>query len=144
MPRLDLLMSPRRFPQLRSTVVGVCAVAAALIVAGCGGGGATSASTAAAGTPTSATPVIAVKLSDAGCTPSSFSLHPGTIIFSVTNTGSTDVEEMEISDQQGHVQGDVEGVQPGTTRSFVVDLTQGTYRVRCPEDAPTGGTLTIG
>jgi len=88
--------------------------------------------------------VIAVTLSDAGCTPESFSLHPGTTIFSVTNSGSTDVEEMEIRDQQGHVRGDVEDVQPGETRSFVVDLPVGSYIVRCPEDATTGGTVTVG
>jgi iron uptake system component EfeO len=128
--------------RLHSVMRRSAAAAAAACMAGCGGG-TTPSGTTAAGTPTSAAPVVPVKLSDAGCTPSNFSLHPGTIIFSVTNTGSTTVEEMEVDDEQGHVRGDVEGVQPGQTRSFVVDLAAGTYEVRCPQQATTFGTLTV-
>ncbi|HEV3231946.1 MAG TPA: cupredoxin domain-containing protein [Candidatus Dormibacteraeota bacterium] len=87
--------------------------------------------------------MISVSLSDAGCRPQDFNLHPGTVIFAVSNAGSTKVEEMEISDGQGHVKGDVEGVAPGQSKSFVVDLKAGSYRVRCPQDAPTGGTITV-
>jgi hypothetical protein len=50
---------------------------------------------------------------------------------------------MEVQDNNGHVRADVEGVTPGHTRSFIVQLKLGTYRVRCPETAPTGGTITV-
>jgi iron uptake system component EfeO len=91
-----------------------------------------------------AAPTIAVTLTDAGCQPSSFDLPAGDVVFTVTNSGTTKVKEMEVQDANGHLRGDVEGVQPGQTRSFVVTLKLGnTYRVRCPEDAPTGGTITV-
>jgi hypothetical protein len=127
---------------VRSPLLGVSAALCLAAVAGCGSPAATSsaAATATAG----AAAGIPVTLSDAGCTPNSFSLHPGSIIFTVTNSGSTKVEEMEVQDQQGHVRGDVEGVQPGQTRSFVLDLTAGVYNVKCPQDATVFGTLTVG
>lgn len=90
-----------------------------------------------------APPVHAVTLTDAGCNPENFTLHPGYHEFRVTNPGSKKVKEMEVQRADGHVFGDVEGVKPGTTRSFVVNLKVGSYRVRCPEDAPTGGTITV-
>jgi iron uptake system component EfeO len=88
-------------------------------------------------------PVIAVTLTDAGCVPDTFALHPGDVEFRVTNNGSQKTKEMEVQTPDGHVRGDVEGVQPGHTRSFVMKLSVGTYRVRCPEDAPAGGTITV-
>ena len=121
-------------------------IALAVLLGGCGGPGATisattaSSSSASAGNP----PVIAVTLTDAGCTPKDFSLHPGTTVFSVTNRGSTKVKEMEIDDKAGHSLGDVEGVEPGETSTFVVDLKPGTFEVHCPQDAPTFGTLSVG
>jgi iron uptake system component EfeO len=89
-------------------------------------------------------PSVTVTLTDAGCQPSSFDLAAGDVVFTVTNGGTTKVKEMEVQDANGHLRGDVEGVQPGQTRSFLVKLEPGaTYRVRCPEDAPTGGTITV-
>jgi iron uptake system component EfeO len=113
---------------------------ACTVLASCGGG-------AKPTTPASAAPsatTVRVTLTDAGCEPDSFNLHPGTIIFLVTNGGSTSVREMEVRDQRGNVRGDVEDVQPGQTRSFVVDLKPGTYRVACPQTATHLGTLTVG
>jgi hypothetical protein len=90
-----------------------------------------------------APPVYAVRLTDAGCEPNRFTVHPGLVEFRVTNGGTDKVEEMEVQTADGHVVNDVEGVRPGTTRSFVVKLRVGQYRMRCPEDAPTGGTITV-
>jgi iron uptake system component EfeO len=91
-----------------------------------------------------AAPSVAVTLTDTGCEPTSFDLPAGDVVFKVANGGTTKVKEMEVQDANGHLRGDVEGVQPGQTRSFVVTLEPGmTYRVRCPEDAPTGGTITV-
>jgi iron uptake system component EfeO len=121
------------------------ATAGALLLAGalqsCGAASPSTSVRASSG-PSAVT--IAVQLTDQGCQPDTFNLHPGTIIFSVTNSGSDKVKEMEIQDQQGHVRGDVEDVGPGETRSFVVDLKTGTYRVACPQTATHKGTLTIG
>jgi hypothetical protein len=88
-------------------------------------------------------PVHAVSLTEAGCSPQDFTLHPGAVEFRVTNRGSNKAGEMEVQTSAGHVVGDVEGVAPGHTRSFVVRLKVGSYRVRCPEEAPTGGTITV-
>ena len=60
-------------------------------------------------------PVYAVRLSEAGCTPNEFTVHPGLVEFRVTNPGETKIEEMEVQTAQGHVVNDVEGVRPGTT-----------------------------
>jgi hypothetical protein len=92
------------------------------------------------------TPAIAVTLTDSGCVPTDFELHPGTVTFRVTNPqpGTSKFTEMEVQDNNGHVRADVEGVTPGHTRSFIVALKIGTYRVRCPESAPTGGMITVG
>ena len=86
-------------------------------------------------------PVVAVELTDAGCVPENFNLHPGDVEFRVTHTGSKN-SEMEIQDTDGHVRGDVY-LEPGRTRSFVMELKVGTYLVRCPEDATTGGEITV-
>jgi uncharacterized cupredoxin-like copper-binding protein len=116
-------------------------VVVAATISACGSSGPHRSSSTAA---TAGAPVIAVKLTDAGCEPSDFSLHPGTTVFSVTNAGTTKVKEMEITDQRGNVRGDVEGVGPGRSGSFVIDLKPGVYRVRCPEDSRKIGTLTVG
>ena len=87
-------------------------------------------------------PVVRVNITEAGCVPTNFTLQPGDVVFSVTNTG-TKVAEMEVQWPNGHVKGDVEGIQPGHTRSLAVNLQVGTYRVRCPESARTGGTITV-
>jgi uncharacterized cupredoxin-like copper-binding protein len=86
-------------------------------------------------------PVVAVELTDAGCVPENFTLHPGDVEFRVTHTGSKN-SEMEVQDTDGHVRGDVY-IEPGRTRSFVMELKVGTYLVRCPEDAKTGGKITV-
>ena len=89
-------------------------------------------------------PTVPVTLTNTGCDPTDFTLHPGQVIFVVTNPspGSKHVTEMEVQDPNGHVRADVEGVTAGHTRSFRVTLEAGiTYRVRCPETAPTGGSI---
>jgi len=120
-------------------VLGLAALAS---LAACGDSTASPAPTLDPNAPPPTT--IPVTLTDAGCSPQDFTLKPGTVVFAVTNPGSTKVKEMEIQDAAGHVRGDVEGVGVGTTRSLIIELKPGTYRVRCPEDAATGGTITVG
>jgi hypothetical protein len=88
-------------------------------------------------------PVYAVTLNGVGCVPDTFNVKAGDTEFRVTNRGTKHVEEMEVQTPDGRAVGDVEGVPPGHTRSFVVHLKVGTYRVRCPEDAPTGGKIIV-
>jgi iron uptake system component EfeO len=115
-------------------------VAAALVMAGCSHEH--DPKSAVADDPS--IPSVTVTLTDDGCQPSSFDLAAGDVVFTVTNGGTTKVKEMEVQDASGHLRADVEGVQPGQTRSLIVKLEPGaTYRVRCPEDAPTGGTITV-
>jgi iron uptake system component EfeO len=126
---------------LRATVRLAAALAVGGLV-GCGGA-------SSHATPTSrpadqpGPPIIPVDLTDAGCVPTSFTLRPGDVVFAVTNTGTKKVTEMEVQWPNGHVKGDVEGVQPGHSRSLALKLAVGTYRVRCPQSAPTGGTITV-
>ena len=102
-------------------------------------------------------PVINVTLTKTGCSPQSFTLKPGPVRFSVTNPEPPEKTkvglhddpsgrptEMEIQNAQGHEINDVEGVQPGRTRSFLVNLeAHKTYRVRCPETQTPWGTITV-
>lgn len=87
---------------------------------------------------------VPVTLTDQGCNPTDFALHAGSVVFVVTNPSTKKVTEMEVQDANGHVRGDIEGVTAGHTRSFRVVLQAGaTYRVRCPESAPTGGSIVV-
>jgi iron uptake system component EfeO len=114
------------------------------LTAAAGCGGSSDSNDAGQPTPGANAVVTAVKLTDSGCDPENFSLPAGSLVFSVTNSGTTKVKEMEIQDTGGgRVLGDIEGVEPGQTKSFVVDLPAGTYSVKCPEDASHAGTLTV-
>jgi len=102
-------------------------------------------------------PIIPVTLTATGCSPQSFTLPAGPVIFQVTNPPSaTPVSvgahydsnhrptEMEVQNAAGHEINDVEGVVPGRTRSFLVNLELGkTYRARCPETQIPWGTITV-
>ncbi len=123
-----------------AAVVLVCAVAG--VAGACGASSAHPRSARAADDP--APPEVLVTLGDGGCSPTELSLPAGPVVFKVTNPGTTRVSEMEVQSANGHVVNDVEGVGPGRTRSFVVNLRAGlTYRVRCPETALTGGIITV-
>ena len=125
--------------QTRATGAALSAMLAVGVMAGCG----SSAKSSVRPKDDPGPPVINVKLTAKGCVPENFTAHPGDVEFRVTREGSDAVAEMEVQNPDGHVVGDVEGVLPGKTRSFVVTLKVGTYRVRCPEEAPTGGTITV-
>jgi uncharacterized cupredoxin-like copper-binding protein len=101
-------------------------------------------------------PEVSVTLTKTGCSPQNFRLKAGYVIFKVTNppTGDSGIglhddkegrpTEMEVQNAQGHAINDVEGVQPGHTRSFLVKLEAGkTYRAACPEDQKPWGTITV-
>jgi iron uptake system component EfeO len=120
--------------------LGVTAVAAVMLSGVLGACGSSAAKAKPPDDP--GAPMIPVTLTDTGCKPTDFTLGPGQVVFVVTNPGTTKVTEMEVQDPNGHVRADVEGVTPGHTRSLRVTLEAGvTYRVRCPESAPTGGSI---
>jgi uncharacterized cupredoxin-like copper-binding protein len=90
---------------------------------------------------------ITVTLTKSGCNPANFTLKPGPVVFVVTSPKSSAsgvATEMEVQNAEGHELSDVEGVQPGRTRSFAVNLEAGKkYLVRCPEEQRPGGTITV-
>lgn len=90
---------------------------------------------------------IKVTLTTSGCNPANFTLKPGPVLFVVTSPKSNAsgvATEMEVQNEAGHAINDVEGVQPGRTRSFLVQLETGKkYLVRCPEEQRPGGTITV-
>ncbi len=124
----------------RAAAASVALALAGVILSGCGGSGSSSAKPS----DQPGAPTIPVTLDDGGCTPTNFTVHAGDVVFAVTNPAGKKVTEMEVQDPNHHVRGDVEGVTAGHTRSFRVTLKAGvTYLVRCPESAPTGGTITV-
>lgn len=74
---------------------------------------------------------IAVSSTDTECIVSSTTSTNGTIVFDVTNDGSTVTEFYFLeSDGQGIV-GEVEDIGPGMTRSLAVKVSPGQYVTAC-------------
>jgi high-affinity iron transporter len=112
-------------------MLAICAaIAAAALLAACG----------------SASPkgskVLAVTLTDSGCTPQHISVASGPITFDVTNGGTSKVSEMELKDGSGVILGESENVVDGLKGKFSLNLGPGKYVVNCPSgDAEDQGTL---
>lgn len=73
---------------------------------------------------------IAVSSSNKACTVAKTDLDAGSSTFNVTNDGD-DVTEVYVYGDGDAVKGEVENVGPGTSRTFSVDLTAGTYEMAC-------------
>jgi iron uptake system component EfeO len=112
-------------------MLAICAaIAAAALLAACG----------------SASPkgskVLAVTLTDSGCTPQHISVTSGPVTFDVTNGGTSKVSEMELKDGSGVILGESENVVEGLKGKFSLNLGPGKYVVNCPSgDAEDQGTL---
>ena len=112
-------------------MLAICAaIAAAALLAACG----------------SASPkgskVLAVTLTDSGCTPQHISVTSGPVTFDVTNGGTSKVSEMELKDGSGVILGESENVVEGLKGKFSLNLGPGKYVVNCPSgDAEDEGTL---
>ncbi len=86
--------------------------------------------------------VLAVTLTDSGCTPQHISVASGPVTFDVTNGGTSKVSEMELKDGSGVILGESENVVEGLKGKFSLNLGPGKYVVNCPSgDAEDQGTL---
>jgi iron uptake system component EfeO len=86
---------------------------------------------------------VDVALTDAGCEPAKLDLPAGAVTFKVTNKGTDKVSEFEILDGD-RILGEVENVAAGLERSFSLNLTAGSYAMKCPGGASAPeGTLTV-
>jgi FTR1 family protein len=112
-------------------MLAICAaIAAAALLSACG-------SSAPKGSK-----VLAVTLTDSGCTPQHIDVASGPVTFEVTNGGTSKVSEMELKDGSGVILGESENVVEGLKGKFSLNLGPGKYVVNCPSgDAEDQGTL---
>ncbi|HTA35597.1 MAG TPA: iron uptake system protein EfeO [Solirubrobacteraceae bacterium] len=86
--------------------------------------------------------LLAVTLTDGGCTPQQISVASGPVTFEVTNGGTSKVSEMELKNRSGVILGESENVVEGLKGKFSLNLDPGRYVVNCPTgDAEDQGTL---
>jgi iron uptake system component EfeO len=86
--------------------------------------------------------VLAVTLTDDGCTPRHISVAAGPVTFDVANGGTSKVSEMELKNTSGVILGESESVVEGLRGKFSLNLASGKYVVNCPtDDAEDQGTL---
>jgi iron uptake system component EfeO len=111
--------------------LGICAVAAAAVAV-----------TACGSSTSKGSRVVAVTLTDGGCTPQHISVAAGPVTFNVANGGTSDVSEMELKNTSGVILGESENVVEGLHGKFSLNLAPGKYVVNCPSgDAEDQGTL---
>ena len=120
-----------------AAVAGVVVVAVALL-AGCG-------STAVSNTAKKpGAHALAVKLTDAGCSPAQLRAKSGTVTFDVSNGGTGKVTELELKNKDGIILGERENIVPGIGGSFTLDLQPGRYTLNCPNgDEEDNGVLLV-
>jgi uncharacterized cupredoxin-like copper-binding protein len=122
---------------VRSVLVFVALLAAALGLAACG----SSAEEEASGGQT-----ISIGETEFALDPSSVQVdEAGMVTFNVTNNGSID-HALEVEGQG--VEEETETIAPGDTAELTVDLTDGSYELYCPvddhRDKGMEGTVTVG
>jgi FTR1 family protein len=112
-------------------MLAICAaIAAAALLSACGS------------TTPKGSKLLAVTLTDSGCTPQHISVASGPVTFDVTNGGTSKVSEMELKDGSGVILGESENVVEGLKGKFSLNLGPGKYVVNCPSgDAEDQGTL---
>jgi iron uptake system component EfeO len=139
-PMLLFVLWPQRPARVRSkakakaktqVTLAICAaLAAAALLSACG-------SSSPKGSK-----LLAVTLTDSGCTPQHISVASGPVTFDVTNGGTSKVSEMELKDGSGVILGESENVVEGLKGKFSLNLGPGKYVVNCPSgDAEDQGTL---
>jgi iron uptake system component EfeO len=121
----------------RTAALAPLALTLALALAACGsdkGGGGAGGGSAR---------TVEVALTDAGCDPAKLDLPAGAVTFKVTNKGTDKVSEFEITDGD-RILGEVENVTAGLERNFSLNLTSGSYGMKCPGGSSASeGTLTV-
>jgi FTR1 family protein len=87
---------------------------------------------------------VALRLTDAGCSPAQLKLDAGRVTFKITNAGTARVSEAEILDG-ARVLGEKENLVPGLSGSFTLTLQPGTYALSCPGgQTDATGVVTVG
>jgi len=74
---------------------------------------------------------VGVRVSDDGCQPTPATVPPGPVTFSIKNEGGSSVSEAELV-QDSKILGEKEGLTPGLSGSFSLDLKPGSYQLYCP------------
>lgn len=117
----------------RSVAVAGVVVTAAVLLVGCG-------STAKK----SGAHVLAVQLTDAGCSPAQLRAKSGAVTFNVSNGGTGKVTELELKNTDGIILGERENIVSGINGSFTLDLQPGRYTLNCPNgDEEDNGVLVV-
>jgi iron uptake system component EfeO len=85
-------------------------------------------------------PTIKMTITSDGCQPATITAKPGSTKFEVANDGAAAIDELEVKSGEKIV-GEAEGLAPGLSKDFTVNLKAGTYEVECP--GGKSATLTV-
>ncbi|MFY9806200.1 MAG: iron uptake system protein EfeO [Pseudonocardiaceae bacterium] len=120
----------------------VLLVSAAVLVAGCGGAGRPT-QPAQPAQPARPVTEVTIALSDAGCEPQPASVPAGPVAFTITNSGSRFVTEVELL-RDGKILAEKEGLTPGVSGGLSLRLNDGgTYRIHCAGGATNSWPFTV-
>jgi iron uptake system component EfeO len=123
---------------LRRVVIGcrrgaVLLVSTAVLVAGCSG----------PAQPAPPATEVKISLADSGCEPKPASVPAGPVTFSITNSGSRFVTEVELL-RENRILGEKESLTPGMSGSFSLRLDDGgTYLIHCAGGATNSWPFTV-
>ena len=93
--------------------------------------------------PASPATEVKIALSDSGCEPQPASVPAGPVTFTITNSGSRFVTEVELL-RENKILGEKEGVTPGASGSFSLRLDDGgAYRIHCAGGAANSWPFTV-
>jgi len=135
--------APRTRPALRLLVAAGLATGLVAGLAGCGSSSKKTSDAASAAAGEART--VQVKLTPAGCDPATLKLTAGAATFQVSNDGAAAITEFEVLDATGkRILGEVENIAPGLHGHFSLNLTAGSYQLKCPGGTSAAtGTLTV-
>jgi iron uptake system component EfeO len=86
---------------------------------------------------------VKISLSDSGCEPKPASVPAGPVTFSITNSGSRFVTEVELL-RENRILGEKESLTPGMSGSFSLRLDDGgTYLIHCAGGATNSWPFTV-
>ncbi|MFC0439151.1 iron uptake system protein EfeO [Kutzneria buriramensis] len=116
---------------MRSTTIGLTALAAAatLALTACGGG--STSGSAPSNAPAGAGGDVTVALTGDGCQPSPATIGSGAVNFKVSNKDAGAVTEAELL-SGGQMLGEQENLTPGLDGGFSLELAKGDYQIYCP------------